>query len=149
MKHFIKNLDERNLGVIQKVSAIMYFINVMIIAGILIYRQFVLGQNTEQFMDIANLLVFNVIVAIAAILYLGGIPFPRIKVKTILLIYVIFVTIGFLFTLFKYAVLQNNPLSFTESLDALLIILVICGLFMFIYGLFAYLGSKKLEKDIS
>ena len=66
-----------------------------------------------------------------------------------IIIYTIWVTIGFLFTLFKYAVLKNNPLSFEESLETLLIILVICGLFMFVYVLFAYLGSKKLEKDIS
>lgn len=149
MKGLSKSLDERNLRVIQKVGAIMYFINIMILVGILIYREYVLRQNIEQFTDIANLLVFNVIVAITAILYLGGIPFPRIKAKTILLFYIIFVTIGFLYTLFNYAVLKNTPLSFEQSLEKLLIILVICGLFLFIYVLFAYLGTKKLEKDIS
>jgi len=148
MKLFNMNLDERNLNVILKVCSIMYYINILILGFLLIYRQFVLHQSTKEFMDFANLLVFNVIVAIAAVLYLGGIPFPKIRLRTLLRIYVIFVTIGFLFTLFKYNILLNQSLSLMEALGKLLIILVICALFMSVYGLFAYLGYRKIEKDI-
>lgn len=148
MKPFNMNLDERNLNVIQKVCSIMYFINILVLAFLLIHRQFVLHQSVKEFMDFANLLVFNAIVAIAAILYLGGISFPKFRLRTLLMIYIIFVTIGFLFTMFKYNILLNQSLSVNESLEKLLIILVICALFMFIYGLFAYLGYRKIEKDI-
>ena len=126
----------------------MYFINILIICFILIYREFVLHQNINEFKDIANLLVFNVIVAISAILYLGGISIPKIRLRTIFLIYFIFVTVGFLYTLFINNVLLNQPLSIFAALEKLFIIIVICGLFMMVYGLFAYFGYRKIEKDI-
>jgi hypothetical protein len=121
----------------------------MALAFVLLYRQFVLDQKVEQFTDIANILVFNVVVVISAILYLGGITFPRIRPLTVLVIYVAFVCIGFLFTLFKYSILLDQPLTLSGSLEALAIVVVICGLFMFIYVLFAYLGQKKMDSDIS
>ncbi len=148
MKSFKINLDERNLGTIKKVCTIMYFINIVILSFILIYRQFVLHQNVSEFTDIANLLVFNVVVAISAILYLGGITFPKIRLRTLFFIYCTFVTTGFLFTLFKYNVLLDQPLSINAALEKLLIVVVICGLFIMVYGLFAYFGYRKIEKDI-
>lgn len=148
MTPFNKNLDERNLNTIRKVCTIIYFINIIILSFILIYRQFVLHQNVNEFADIANLLVFNVLVTISAILYLGGISFPKIRLRTLFLIYFVFVVIGFLFTLFKYNVLLDQPLSIDAALVKLLIVIVICGLFMIVYGLFAYFGHKKIEKDI-
>lgn len=148
MKRFNLNIDERNLSVMQKVCTVMYYLNVLILAFILFHRQFILHQSTEEFTDIANLLVFNVIVAGAAILYLGGITFPKIRIRTMFLIYLVFVTIGFLFTLFKYNMLLKQPLSVNEVIEKLLIILVICAGFIFVYGLFAYLGYRKIEKDI-
>ena len=149
MKRFLKNIDERNRGVILKVCSIMYFITVMALAFVLLYRQFILHQSIEQFTDIANILVFNVIVVIAAVLYLGGITFPRIKPLSVLLIYIAFVSFGFLFTLFKYLILLDQPLTLLFAIEKLALILVICALFMFIYVLFAYLGQKKIESDIS
>jgi len=148
MKRFNLNIDERNLRVMQKVCTVMYYLNILILAFILFHRQFVLHQSTNEFTDIANLLVFNVIVAVAAILYLGGITFPRIRLRTMSLIYLAFVTIGFLFTLFKYNMLLKQSLSVNQVFEKLLIILVICAGFIFVYGLFAYLGYRKIEKDI-
>ena len=148
MKSFIKNIDERNLNTIGKVCTIMYFLNIFILSAILLYRQFVLHQDVSKFTDFANLLVFNVVVVISAILYLGGITFPRIRLRILLLIYLAFVIVGSLFTLFKYNVLLDQPLSFYAALEKLGIVVVICGLFMLVYGLFAYLGYRKIEKNI-
>ena len=96
MKFFKKNIDERNLSAIRKVCTVFYFINILLLSFILVYREFVLHQNIKEFTDIANLLVFHVVVAISAILYLGGISFPKIRLRTIFLIYFAFVTVGFL-----------------------------------------------------
>ncbi len=126
----------------------MYFMNILVLVYILTYRQFVLLQGTNEFMDIANLLVFNVVVAIAAILYLGGITFPKIRPGILFLIYLVFVIIGFLFTLFKYNILLKQSLSFNAALEKLGIILVICALFVLVYGFFAYFGYRTIENDI-
>ena len=148
MKFFKKNIDERNLNTIRKVCTVLYFINILLLSFILVYREFVLHQNIKEFTDIANLLVFHVVVAISAILYLGGISIPKIRLRTIFLIYFAFVTVGFLYTLFINNVLLNQPLSIYAAFEKLFIIIVICGLFMLVYGLFAYFGYRKIEKDI-
>jgi len=148
MKSFIKNIDERNISTIRKVCTVMYFINILVLSIILVYRQFVLHQNIDEFTDIANLLVFNVAVAISAILYLGGITFPKIRLRTVFLIYGIFVIVGFLFTLIKYNVLLDQPLSVNAALEKLFIVIVICGLFILVYALFAYFGYRNIEKKI-
>lgn len=148
MISFKRNIDERNLSTIRKVCTIMYFINIFILSFILIHREFVLHQNINEFKDLANLLVFNSVVAISAILYMGGITFPKIRLRALFLIYFVFVMVGFLFTLFKYSVLLDQPLSINAALEKLFIVIVICGMFMIVYGLFAYLGHRKIEKNI-
>ena len=82
MKKSPFKLDERNMYVIKRVFTIMYILNVLSLIFIVNYRQFVLDQSTDQYMDIANVMVFNIVVGIAAILYLGGITFPKIKIGT-------------------------------------------------------------------
>jgi len=148
MKRFNLNIDERSLSTMQKVCTVIYYLNLLILVFILFHRQFVLHQSTREFTDIANLLVFNVIVAVAAILYLGGITFPKMRLRTLFFIYLGFVTVGFLFTLFKYNILLKQSLSVNQIIEKLLIILVLCAGFIFVYGLFAYLGYRKIEKEI-
>lgn len=47
-----------------------------------------------------------------------------------------------------YNMLLKQSLSVNQVIEKLLIILVICAGFIFVYGLFAYLGYRKIEKDI-
>ena len=135
--------------VIKQVFTIMYILNVLSLIFIINYRQYALGQSTEQFTDIANVLVFNIVVGIAAALYLGGIPFPKIKIITALLFYLGFVAIGIAFTLFRYSVLNDVILTFDFVLDKIIIIVSICAILVAIFLLFGYLGKRKIEKDLS
>jgi hypothetical protein len=45
-------------------------------------------------------------------------------------------------------VLLDQPLSINAAFEKLFIVIVICGLFIMVYGLFAYFGHRKIEKDI-
>ena len=72
MKNFRFGLDERNISIIQKVGYIMYLITLLLLVIVLLYREFILGQHVDEYDDIANILVFNVIVLVAAVLYMGG-----------------------------------------------------------------------------
>ena len=143
------NLDERNMDVIKRVFTIMYILNILSLIFIINYRQFVLDQNSDQYTDIANVMVFNIVVGIAAILYLGGITFPKIKIGTAIMFYVGFVTLGIVFTLVKYGVFSNKTLTFDFVFGKVSIIAVICAILLGIFLLFGYLGQKKIEKDIS
>jgi len=141
-------LDERNINTVCHVCSIMYGITWLALAGILLYRQFVLGQSVEEFNDIAMLFTFNVIFAIGAILYFGGVPFFRIKPVTVGAIYVGFVAIGFLFTMFKYTILLERDLSMMDVLDKLSIVLTICAAILATYVLFAYFGKRRMDREI-
>jgi len=143
------NLDERNKEVIMKVCTVMYLLTFVMLAIALLYRQFVLRQPIDDYSDIANIFTFNTLVLLAAILYLGGIQFPPLKLSTVLILYLGFVTIGFLYTFFKYTILLESPISFGFMLEKLGIILVICALILGIYVLFAFLGRRKMERDLS
>ena len=53
------NMDERNKKIALKVIAVMYFLTIITIQGIVLYRQFALGQKSSEFEDIAIIMSIN------------------------------------------------------------------------------------------
>ena len=141
-------LDERNKQIAYKVISIMYFLTYFAIVGILLYRQFVIGQELSDYEDIAIILTINSLFLISALLYFGAIPIRRLKVKSILLIYVALVVAGSLFTYIKYNIFQTPGLSYKQLFGKLLIIVTITGLILGFWILFLILGKKRLNKEI-
>ena len=47
------NMDERSKQVAYKIIAIMYFLTIIAMQGVVLYRQFVLAQSIHDFEDIA------------------------------------------------------------------------------------------------
>ena len=142
------NMDERNKQVAYKVISVMYFLTILAIQGIVIYRQFALGQEIRDFEDIAIIMTVNSLFLISALLYFGAIPIRKLKVKSILLIYLAFVVLGSLFTYAKYNVFQKAGLSFGQLFDKFLIIIAITGLILLFFIIFSILGKRKLEKEL-
>jgi len=141
-------MDERNKLIAYKVIAVMYFLTIMAINGIVIYRQFALGQEIYEFEDIAIILTINSLFLISALLYFGAIPIRRLKVKSILLIYVVFVILGSLFTYAKYNIFRSPGLSFQQLFDKLIIIITITGILMGFLVLFSILGKRRINKEL-
>jgi len=141
--------DERELNVFRRICTTMYIITIFALIGIVSYRDFVLDQPHQQWDDIAMLMTINVIVMIGAILYLNGSINPtKIKIRYLILGYMGFVLVGFAFTIFKYAILEGEPIDLAFAFDSLKIILLISGLLVLGWSLLAYFGSKKIEKKI-
>jgi len=142
------NMDERNRQVAYKVIAVMYFLTIIAIQGIVIYRQFALGQEMSDFEDIAIIMTINSLFLISALLYFGAIQIRKLKIKSILLIYVVFVVLGSLFTYVKYNIFQSPGLSFEKLFDKLIIVITIIGLIMGFWILLSFLGKKRLDKEL-
>lgn len=142
------NMDERNRHIAYKVVAVMYFLTIIAIYGIILYRQFVLAQEISEFEDIAIIMTINSLFLISALLYFGAIQIRRLKIKSILLIYVVFVVLGSLFTYAKYNIFQSPGLSFQQLFDKLIIIMTIIGLIMGFWVLLSILAKKRLDKEI-
>ena len=66
------NLDERERNVFHNLISVLYFITLVVLIGIQLYRQFVLGQSQDQWNDIAMLITFNVLFLLGGGLYLSG-----------------------------------------------------------------------------
>ena len=141
-------LDERNWQLMYRIMAVMYLITILAMQGIVIYRQFALGQDIHDFEDLAILMTINSIFLVSALLYFGVITIQKLKIKTILLLYLIFVAAGSLFTYAKYNIFQSPGLSFTELLDKLLIIFAIIGLLMGFWIILTLLGKRRMEKEL-
>ncbi len=141
-------MDERNKQIAFKVIAVMYFFTIIAMQGIVIYRQFALGQNISDFEDIAIIMTINSIFLISALLYFGALPIRKLKVKSILFIYLAFVVLGSAFTYAKYNLFQSPSLSFEQLFDKLKIITAIIGLLMGFWILLSFLGKKRIDKEL-
>ena len=146
-KPFLK-MDERSKLIAYRIIAIMYFLTINAITGVILYRQFVLGQSIKDFEDLAIILTVNSLFLISALLYFGAIPIQKLSIRTILWGYLAIVVLGSIFTYLKYNIFQSPGLSFGQLIDKLLIISAISGLIVSFFILFSFLGIKKLDKDL-
>ncbi|MBN1568900.1 MAG: hypothetical protein JXA73_13710 [Acidobacteria bacterium] len=139
MKQTSLQVDERSAIVFSKVCTRLYLATIGVLWLDVLYRQIGLRQPVTEFMDIAILLTANVILAIAAILYLGGVTIPRFRVSLVAGFYAISVTAGTVFWLAK------DP---TAALGKLLTVASISGILILLYLLVALLGIKATNKRL-
>lgn len=143
------NIDEREQIVYRNLITVLYFITLAGLIGMQLYRQFVLGQPSEQWNDIALLITFNVLFLLGGVLYLSGtVNLQKLKTRHILIGYAAFVLLGLLFTIFKYAVLLGQDVGLAQVWDYLLTILPITAVLVAGWGILAYLGYRRIEKQL-
>ena len=141
-------MDERNKQIAYKVISIMYFLTIIALHGIVLYRQFALGQELGDFEDITVIMTINSIFLISALLYFGAIQIRKLSIKNILLIYLVLVMLSGLFTYVKYNILQSPGLSVAELFNKLIIITATTGLLMGFWVLLSVMAKKRLDKEL-
>jgi hypothetical protein len=142
-------LDEREKNIFYKICTALYLFTLFALSGIQLYRQFALHQPNEEWDDIAILLSLNVVVLLGCVLYfLGGFNLKKIKPAYLLAGYAGFVLIGFLFTVFKYTVLLGHVIGPAQVMDYFVTVIEVSGLLVLAWGLLAYIGSRRIEKEI-
>jgi len=147
-RHF--KLDERETNTFRSVCTLMYLLTIFSLIILQLYRQFVLNQPQEAWNDIAMLLTVNILVLLGLTFYLTGVLNPlRIKLRYILVGYALFVLVGFLFTIFKYAVLLGQDINLAQVWSSLSTVVIISGILVLALGLLAYLGNRRIDKQIS
>lgn len=146
-KRFL-NMDERNRNIAFRVIAIMYFLTILSLQGIAIYRQFVLGQDISDFEDVAIVLTVNSLFLIAALLYFGAIPLQKIKIRTVLAGYGLILVLGSIFIYLKYNVFLKDGLSLSALFDKFIIVAAVSGLLVLFWVLLSVMGKRRLEKEL-
>ena len=149
MRKTFFSFDERVMDTFYKICAVMYGVTLFALMGIQLYRQFGLQQTQQEWEDIAILLTINVIVLLGSVLYLTGAVDPkRIKPAYVIAGYIGFVLLGLAFTIVKYSVFLGQELSLAQVWDYLLIVIKVSGMLALVWGVLAYLGSRRIEKQI-
>ena len=142
------NMDERNRQIAQRIMSIMYLLTILAMQGIVLYRQFALGQELHEFEDIAIIMTVNTLFLVSALLYFGAIPVQKLKVKSILLIYLLLLVLGSLFTIVKYNVFGGEALSISQLVAKLIVVYAVTGIIMLFFILFSILGKRKMEREL-
>jgi len=143
------NLDERERNVYSNFITVLYFITLVALIGMQLYRQFALDQPNEQWNDIALLITFNVLFLLGGVLYLSGTVNPKnINTRYIVIGYAAFVLLGLLFTIFKYSILLEQKVGLDQIWEYILIIIPITAALAIGWGLLAYLGHRRIEKQL-
>jgi len=141
-------MDERNKQVAYRVMAIMYLLTIVALQGIVIYRQFALGQSIHDFEDIAVVMTVNSLFLVSALLYFGAIQVRKLKIKSVLAAYAAIVILGAIFVYLKYNVFQSPGLSLDALLHKLLIICAVSGIIVLFFVLFLLLGQRRMRKEL-
>ena len=142
------NLDERGRLVAYRVIAIMYFLTILAMQGVIMYRQFALGQTIHDFEGFAIIFLVNVLFLISALLYFGAIPIQKLSLKAIGLVYLLIIVLGGLFTFLKYNVFGKAGLSFIQLMDKILIVMAVNGILLSFFVVFSLLGKWRMKKEL-
>ena len=146
-KRFL-GLDERNKQIGLRVIAVMYFLTIIALQGIVIYRQFVLGQSVADFEDLAVVLTVNSVFLVSALLYFGAIPIQKLNIRRVFQLYAGILVLGSIFTYLKYNVFQQANLSMERILEKMIIVGAVGGLLVLFFVIFSLLGKRKIEKEL-
>lgn len=135
--------DERFVTNFRTLCTRFYIITMVLIYGMILYRSMFLKQPQSQYEDLLILMTLNVVLFIPGLLYYSGLSFRRMKPLNLVLLYVLMVVIGTVFTIFKYKI--YDPIFILGKVG---IIATIIAILMGFYVFFAWFGYRKVEAEI-
>jgi len=137
-------MDERNINIARKVLSRLYIATIWMIVVDIFYRTFALRQRPDQYEDLAIIMTVNVFLLLGFLLYYGGLTLDKIKPLKVILFYIGFVVLGTIFTALKYRITD-----FQALIGKVVIIASICAIMVALFLIIAYLGKRRVEKEIS
>ena len=134
--------DERTLTINARVSQIALVITQLGLLGIILFRDYVLNQPGETINDLRILLGISVFGTMFATLFFGGI-LPLIRFRSIVYIY-----LGFVVFLFVVLSLWLGFPDFSDWQNNILPVLAGPAILLGVYWLFAWLGKRRIDRQI-
>jgi len=107
------------------------------------YRSMVLKQPQSEYEDLLLLMTLNVVLFIPSMLYYSGLSFRKVRPLNLVLVYILMVVIGTVFTIFKCKI--YDPMFILGKVG---IIATIIAILMAVYVFFAWFGYRKVEDEI-
>ncbi len=139
-----KPFDERQINLFRVVCTRLYLITLLILWGDMMYRKLVLGQASSEHEDLAIILTANALILIATFVWNMGFAIKMMKAWKIIGLYFLMLALGSGLIYIQYGTedmdLFLNKIRITASILAIMAV---------VYGIFAFIGYKKAEKEIS
>lgn len=136
--------DERTASLVHKICTRFYFFTMVALFCILLYRQLILDQPIDELHDLAMLITANIILWIGAALYYGGISIARVRALPVILIYLVLVVVGTVFTAWKY-----GSTTFGEIAGHFVTVAIVSAGLVGIWAILAYAGQKRMDRELS
>lgn len=134
--------DERMSNLSGKISMIFLSLTQLGLLGLILYQRYVLELPEQHYNDLRVLLAFSVFGYFATKLYFGAI-LPVVKFKTMIIIYLAFVT----FLTIVLSIIYGLP-TLDNWKNTILPVLLGPAIIIALYMLFAFLGRRRVEKEI-
>ena len=135
--------DERMQILTGRIATIFLSLTQVALLGIILYRRYFLGQEEAYYSDVRLVLGFSVFGYIAARLYYGAV-LPMLSFKQLVYIYVGFVV----FLTVVLSIWLGLP-TLDNWQNTILPVLLGPAILLGGYWLVAYLGKKRMEKEIA
>ncbi len=139
---FRKSIDERAERATGHSAMIFLGLTQVMLAGVLFYRLYILGQPDEQVRDLQAVLLISIFGYIGFRLWVGGI-LPTLSLKSALIAYVLLSGLIVSVCLLMYGIPRAEEWQVTW-LPALSGPAIMIGL----YAVFAELGRRRLDRQI-
>lgn len=136
--------DERTISLVRKICTRFYFVTMVALCCILLYRQLILGEPIDELHDLAVLFTANIILWIGAALYYGGLTIGRVGALPVILIYLVLVAAGTIFTTLKY-----GSTTFGEIAVHFVTVATVSAGLVGIWAALAYLGQRRMDRELS
>jgi len=134
--------DERTLNLNARISQVTLVLTQLGLLAIILYRVYYLNQPDNSLNDLRILLGLSIFGTFFATMFFGGM-LPRVKFKTIVLIY-----LGFVSFLFLVLSLWLGLPDLSDWQNNLLPVFLGPAILLCAYWLFGWLGEKRIDKQI-
>ncbi len=140
----IKALDERQLSLFRLVCTRLYLVTLLLLWVDMMYRKLILEQHYSEHEDIAIILTANALILIAAFAWYLGPAVRVLRLWQVIGLYLVMLALGSGLILIQYGV--DDMELFWNKIEIVASILAIMAV---VYGILAYRGYKKAEKEIA
>jgi hypothetical protein len=134
--------DERTLQIHARISQYALMLTQLGLLAIILFRVYYIKQPDNANNDLRILLGLSVFGTLLTTLFYGGMV-PLIKLKTVVAIYV-----GFVAFLFIVLTLWLGPPDLNDWQNNILPVVIGPALMLGVYWLFAWLGRRRIDKQI-
>jgi len=135
--------DERQINLFRVVCTRLYLVTLLALWVDMMYRKLVLGQMSSEHEDLAIIITANALILVGTFVWNMSFAVKVLNIRKVIGIYLLMLSLGSGLIFIQYG--TDNMELFWNKIGITACILAIMAA---VYGIFAYIGYKKAQKEI-